>query len=44
MLSVLTDYFVQEVTLADLFHTVYCSLIFERLELGNLQKRPNLLR
>ena len=34
----------QEVTLADLFHTVYCSLIFERLELGNLQKRPNLQR
>jgi len=33
-----------EITLADLFHTTYCSLIFERLKLGNLEKRPNVQR
>jgi len=43
-LSVLTEYFVQDVTLADLFHSTYCSLIFEQLKLGNLEKRPNLQR
>ena len=43
-LSVLTESFVQELTLADLFHTTYCSLIFERLKLGNLEKRPNVQR
>ncbi len=34
----------QEVTLADLFHLPYGSLVFEQLKLGGLDKRPNLQR
>ena len=34
----------QEVTLADLFHLPNGSLVFERLELGSLEKRPNIQR
>ena len=34
----------QEVTLADLFHLPYGSLLFEHLNLGGLDKRPNLQR
>ena len=33
---------VRELTLADLFHLPNASLVFERLELGNLEKRPNI--
>jgi len=32
------------VTLADLFHCVHGSLVFEQLKLGNLDKRPNVQR
>ena len=34
----------QSVTLADLFHCVHGSLVFELLKLGNLDKRPNVQR
>lgn len=34
----------EEVTLADLFHLPYGTLIFEHLNLGDLDKRPNLQR
>jgi glutathione S-transferase len=34
----------QEVTLADLFHLPYGSLVFHNLQLGNLDKRPNVKR
>ncbi|KAN0132163.1 glutathione S-transferase [Lactarius tabidus] len=33
-----------EVTLADLFHLPYGSLVFHNLQLGNLDKRPNVKR
>jgi len=33
-----------EVTLADLFHLPNGSLVFERLKLGSLEKRPNIQR
>jgi len=33
-----------EVTLADLFHLLNGSLVFERLKLGSLEKRPNIQR
>jgi hypothetical protein len=36
--------FVQEITLADLFHLALGSLLFEQLGLGNLDKRPNVQR
>ena len=35
---------VQELTLADLFHLPNASLVFERLKLGSLEKRPNIQR
>ena len=35
---------VQEVTLADLFHLPNGSLVFERLALESLEKRPNIQR
>ena len=34
----------QEVTLADLFHLPYGSIIFDQLQLGGLDKRPNVQR
>jgi hypothetical protein len=34
----------QEVTLADLFHLPYGTLVFEHLKLGNLDKRPHVKR
>jgi hypothetical protein len=34
----------QEVTLADLFHLPSGSLVFDRLKLGNLDKRPHVKR
>jgi glutathione S-transferase len=42
--SILMDYLVQEVTLADLFHLPHGSLVFEHLGLGNLETRPNVQR
>jgi hypothetical protein len=43
-MSVLTEFFMQEITVANLLHTTYCSLIFAHLKLGNLEKRPNIQR
>ena len=37
-------FFLQEVTLADLSMLPYGSLIFEGLDLGGFDKRPNLQR
>jgi hypothetical protein len=34
----------QEVTLADLFHLPSGSLVFDRIKLGNLDKRPHVKR
>jgi glutathione S-transferase len=34
----------QNVTLADLFHLPYGSIVFEKLGYGNLDKRPNVKR
>ena len=34
----------QELTLADLFHLFYGSVIFDNLKLGGLDRRPNLKR
>ena len=34
----------QNVTLADLFHLPYGSMVFEQLGYGNLDKRPNVKR
>ncbi|KAI9449361.1 glutathione S-transferase-like protein [Lactarius psammicola] len=33
-----------EVTLADLFHLPYGTMVFEQLQLGGIDKRPNVLR
>ena len=36
--------YLQEVTLADLFHLPYGSIVFEELGYGGLDKRPNVQR
>ena len=36
--------FLQEVTLADLFHLPHCTIVFEQLGFGGLDKRPNVQR
>ena len=38
------SFLTQEVTLADLFHLPSGAVIFERLQYGGLDKRPNLHR
>jgi len=38
------ELFEQEVTLADLFHLPLGGYVFEQLELGSLEKRPNIQR